>query len=67
MLEKLIEVKQYELLQNRLPLLNIQEGILAPRNKSIYIEDIPLILNFFLAEFQLLLGTVTNFYIKHAV
>jgi hypothetical protein len=66
MLEKLTEVKQSELCQNRLPCINIQKGFLAPRNNSIHIQDIPLILDFFLAEFRLLLGTVTNLYIKHA-
>lgn len=30
-------------------------------------EDIPLILNFLLAEFHLILGTVTDLYIKHAI
>lgn len=63
MLEKLREVKQSELCLNTLPLINILDGFLAPRNKTIQMEDIPLILDFLLAEFHWLLGTVTNLYI----
>jgi len=67
MLDKLTEVKQSEVCQNRLPLINILEGFLACRNKTLQMEDIPLILDFLLAEFHLIVGTVTNLYIKHSV
>ena len=67
MLDKLTEVKQSEVCQNRLPLINILEGFLAHRNKTVQMEDIPLILDFLLGVCHWILGTVTNLYIKHAV
>jgi len=67
MLDKLTDVKESEVRKNRFPLINILEGFLARRNKTPQMEDIPLILDFLLAEYHLTLGTVTNLYIKHAV
>jgi hypothetical protein len=67
MLDKLTGVKESEVCKITLPLINILEGFLARRNNTPQMEDIPLILDFLLAEFHLILGTVTNLYIKHAV
>jgi len=66
MLDKLTGVKESEVCKNRLP-LNILEGFLARRNKTLQMEDKPLILDFLLAEFHLVLGTGTNLYIKHTI
>jgi len=52
MLDKLTEVKQSEVCQNILPLISILEGFLACRNKTLQMEDTPLILDFLLAEFH---------------
>jgi len=52
MLDKLTEVKQSEVCQNTLPLINILEGFLARRNTTLQMEDIPLILDFLLAQFH---------------